>query len=325
MERRTVLMLGAATAASRLSQTLAQSAAKDYPSRPVRLLVGFPPGGSTDVVARLTATTLQQAFGQPFIVENKPGAGSNIASADVARAAPDGYTLLLGTIANATNMATFKSLTYDTVRDLAPVSLIMGAPAVLAVSPQLPVTNLKELIELAKARPGQLSFSSSGAGGPIHLAGEMLKLRAGIDINHIPYKGAAQALQDTISGVVSMGFVTALSAIPHLQAAKLRGIAVAAAQRLPQIPDVPTMAEQGMADFEINNWNGVMAPARTPPAIIAKLAAECIRMVTLPDVKAALAAQAAVPVGNTPEQFDKFIRAEIEKWSAVAKAAHVVV
>ena len=225
MERRTALILAAMAAASRLDPAVAQTAAKDYPSKPIHLLVGFPPGGSTDVVARLVATKLQQALGQPIIVENKPGAGSNLASAEVARSAPDGYTLLLGTIANATNMATFKSLTYDTVRDLAPVSLIMGAPAVLAVSPQLPVTNLKELIALAKSKPGELSFSSSGSGGPVHLAGEMLKLRSGININHIPYKGAAQALQDTISGVVSMGFMTALSAIPHLQAGKLRGIA----------------------------------------------------------------------------------------------------
>ena len=309
-----IAMLWAASAS-------AQDAAANYPNRPIKIVVGFVPGGATDVVARLMAQKLQEAWGQAVLIENKPGGGSNIGSEQVARAAPDGYTLLLGTIANATNMSIYKELAYDTLRDFAPVTQFISAPSVLVVAPSLPVSNLKELIALAKAKPGTLSYASSGAGGSPHLAGELLKLRAGIDIIHVPYKGAAPALVDVVSGTVSMGFKTALSAIPHMQSGKLKPIAVAANRRLPQIPNVPTMAEAGLADFEVSSWNGLLAPAKTPPEIVAKLNREFVRILATADVREKFAAQAAEPVGNTPEQFRAYIKAEIDNWAQVVKAS----
>ena len=293
----------------------------NYPSRPIKLIVPFPPGGATDIVGRLVAQRLQEALGQPVVVENKAGAGSNIGSEQVAKAAPDGYTLLLGTIANATNMSIYKNMSYDTLRDFAPVTQTMAAPSVLVVTNALPANNLKELIGLAKAQPGKLSFASSGAGGSPHLAGELLKLRAGIDIIHVPYKGAAPALVDVVSGVVSMGFKTALSAIPHMQSGKLKPVAVAATKRLAQIPNVPTMVEAGLPDFEVSSWNGVLAPAKTPPEIIARLNQALVRILATQDVKERFAAQAAEPVGSTPEQFRAYIRSEIDKWAQVVKAS----
>jgi len=292
-----------------------------YPSRPIKLIVPFPPGGATDIVGRLMAQKLQEALGQPVVVENKAGAGSNIGSEQVAKAAPDGYTLLLGTIANATNMSIYKNMPYDTLRDFAPVTQTMAAPSVLVVTNALPANNLKELITLAKVQPGKLSFASSGAGGSPHLAGELLKLRAGIDLIHVPYKGAAPALVDVVSGVVSMGFKTALSAIPHMQSGKLKPLAVAATRRLAQIPNVPTMAEAGLPDFEVSSWNGVLAPARTPPEVIARLNQELVRILATQDVKDRFAAQAAEPVGSTPEQFRAYIRSEIDKWAQVVRAS----
>jgi tripartite-type tricarboxylate transporter receptor subunit TctC len=299
----------------------AQDAAANYPSRPIRIVVGFVPGGATDVVARLMAQKLQEAWSQPVVVENKPGGGSNIGSEQVARATPDGYTLLLGTIANATNMSIYKDLAYDTLRDFAPVTQFMSAPSVLVVAPSLAPNDLKELIALAKSKPGMLSFASSGAGGSPHLAGELLKLRAGIDIIHVPYKGAAPALADVMTGTVSMGFKTALSAIPQMQSGRLKPIAVAANRRLPQIPNVPTMAEAGLGDFEVSSWNGLLAPAKTAPEIVAKLNRELVRILATSEVREKFAAQAAEPVGSTPEQFRAYIKAEIDKWAQVVKAS----
>jgi tripartite-type tricarboxylate transporter receptor subunit TctC len=297
----------------------AQGAAPNYPNRPVKIIVGFTPGGATDIVARLVAQKLQEAWGQPFVVENRPGAGSNIGAEVVVKSPADGYTLLLGTIANATNMTAYKNLNYDTLRDLAPVTQTMSAPSVLVVHPGVPAKSLRELIGYAKAHPGKLSFASSGAGGSPHLAGEMLKLRTGIDIVHIPYKGAAPALADVLSGEVPMGFKTALSAIPHMQSGKLRAIAVAANKRLAMLPDVPTMAEAGLPDFEVSSWNGVFAPIKTPPDIVAKLHKEIVRILALPDVRERFAAQAAEPVGNTPEAFRAYVQAEIAKWGKVIR------
>jgi hypothetical protein len=302
----------------------AQDAAATYPARPIRILVGFAPGGATDIVARSIAQKLQDAWGQPVTIENKPGAGSNLAADAVMRAEPDGYTLLLGTIANATNMSLYKNLKYDFVRDFIPITQIMAAPSVLVVSPALPVDDLKGLIALARAKPGTLTYASSGAGGSPHLAGEMLEQRAGIQMVHVPYKGAAPALADVIGGQVNLGFKTALSAIPSMQAGKLKPIAVAASRRLPQIPTVPTMAEAGIADFEVSSWNGLLAPTRTPPAIVAKLHREVVRILALPDVRERFAAQAAEPVGSSPDEFRAYIRSEIDRWAVVSKKANVV-
>ena len=292
-----------------------------YPSRPIKLVVGYPPGGATDIVARTIAAKLQDLLGQPVIVDNKPGATSNIGSELVAKSAPDGYTLLLGTIANATNMTAYKSPGYDTLRDFAPITQTMSAPSVLAVHPSMPAANLKELITLARASPGKYTFASSGAGGSPHLAGELLKLRAGIDIVHIPYKGATQAMTDLLGGQVNMSFQTALSAIPHLQGGKLKVIAVAASRRMAQLPGVPTMAEAGLADFEVSSWNGLLAPAKTPAEIIVRLNESTVKALAMADVREKFSAQGAEAVGSTPEEFRAYIRAEVDKWSRVIRAS----
>jgi len=273
MQRRKLLkasVLGLALSATGLHARMSM-AQTSYPDKPIKLIVPFAAGGPTDMVGRLMAHGMEKELGQNIIVENKPGGGSNIGSEFVARAKPDGYTLLLGTVANATNMSIYNNLNYNIERDLVAITQFMSSPSVLVVHPSLPINNLNELIAYAKANPGKLSFASSGAGGSPHLAGEMLKLRAGIDLLHVPYKGASPALNDVLGGNVSMGFMTAAGALPSINAGKLRPIAVAGLQRLPQLPNVPTMGEAGMADFEVSSWNGLFAPAGTPPAICKNL------------------------------------------------------
>lgn len=294
-----------------------------YPTQPIRLIVSFAAGGPTDVFARLVASKLEQTLGQPIIVENKAGGGSNIGSEFVAKAKPDGYTLLIGTVANATNMGIYKNLGYDTVRDFAPITQIMSSPSILVVNNSLPVTTLAELVAYAKARPGQLNYASSGAGGMQHHAGELLKMRGGLDVLHIPYKGAAPALTDVIGGTVQMGFKTASGVMPAIQSGKVRPIAVAGNKRLAQLPDVPTMAEAGMPGVEADSWNGLFAPAGTPPAIIKQLSEATIAVLNTPEIKERFATISAVPVGSTPDEFSTYVRAEVAKWGQVAKEANV--
>ncbi len=292
-----------------------------YPTKPIHLIVGYAAGGPTDIVARLVAAKMTESLGQTVIVENKPGAGSNIASEYVVKSAADGYTLLVGSIANATNMVVYKHLNFDTLRDLAPIAQLMSAPSVLVVNPAFPPKNLQELIALAKKNPGKYAFASTGSGGSPHLAGEMLKMRAGIDLIHVPYKGAAPVQADLIGGQVQMAFETALSVVPHIQSGQLRAIAVAANKRLAQLPDVPTMAEAGLPDFEVSSWNGLFAPAKTPPEIIARLHQAAVKALAAPDVREKLTAQGAETIGSTPEQFRAYIKAEIDKWGPVARAS----
>lgn len=309
---------------SALHPATALGAAEDvnnYPSKAITIVVGFPPGGATDVVARLVATKLSQAWGKPVVVENRAGAGSNIATEQVVRADPDGYTLLVQTIANATNMSVYKNLKYDTQRDLVPIVKFMSSASVLVVNPDVPVKNLKELIAFAKVRPGKLDYVSSGVGGSPHLAGEMLKSRTGIHIVHIPYRGAAPAMNDVLSGHAHMGFMTSLGALVHMQSGKLRPIAVASPKRLPELPDVPTMAEAGLANFNVLSWNGLAAPANTPKPIVEKLNKEVNRILNMPDVRRQLQALGADPGGGTPEEFSNYVNAEIKKWAAVVKTA----
>lgn len=294
-----------------------------YPDKPIKLLVGFAAGGPTDIVARLIGSRLEKALGQSVIVENKPGGGSNIASAEAARAKPDGYTLFLGTVANATNMSVYKNLSYNTERDLIPISQLVSSPSVLVVNNDLPVKTLAELIAYAKANPGKLSYASSGAGGSPHLAGEMLKQRAGIDALHIPYKGAAPALNDVMGGTVSMGFKTASGVTTTINAGRIRAIAIASNQRLPQLPEVPTLAELGFKDFEVSSWSGLFAPKGTPPEIIQIIANATIDIIKSPEVRKQLESMGAIPVGSTPEEFKKYVRSEIEKWRVVAKTAKI--
>ena len=304
------------------TQVMSQTA---YPSQPIRLIVSFAAGGPTDIFARVVASKLEKELGQPIIVENKPGGGSNIGSEFVAKAKPDGYTLLVGTVANATNMGIYKNLGYDTARDFVPITQIMSSPSVLVVNINLPIRTLDELVAYIKARPGKLSYASSGAGGMQHHAGELLKLRAGIDALHIPYKGAAPALTDVIGGTVDFGFKTASGVMPAILSGKVRPIAVAGSARLAQLPDVPTMAEAGMPDLEADSWNGLFAPAGTPPAIINRLAEATLAILKTQDIKERFAAISATPVGSTPEEFSKYVKAEIAKWGMVAKQANVQV
>jgi tripartite-type tricarboxylate transporter receptor subunit TctC len=301
------------------------SAQAKYPDRPIKILVGFSAGGPTDVVARIIGSRLEKALGQPVVIENKPGGGSNIASTDVARAKPDGYTLLLGTIANATNMSVYKKMNYDTERDFVPITQLVSSPSVLVVTNDLPVKTMAELLAYAKANTGKdkLTYASSGAGGSPHLAGEMLKLRANIDALHVPFKGASPALNDVLGGTVKMGFKTASGVTSTIQAGRLRAIAVASNTRLEQLPDVPTMAEVGFKDFEVSSWSGLFAPKGTPPEIINTLANATIEILKSPEVRKQLETMGAIPVGSTPAEFQKFVSAEIAKWGVVAKAANI--
>lgn len=296
-----------------------------YPERPIRLIVSFAAGGPTDIFARLVAVRLEKELGQPIIVENKPGGGSNIGSEFVARAKPDGYTLLLGTIANTTNMALYKNLGYDTERDFVHITQIMSSPSILVVNNDIPAKNLAELIAYVQANPGKLSYASSGAGGLQHHAGELLKIRANLDMLHIPYKGAVPALTDVMGGNVAMGFKTASGVMPTILNGKVRAIAVAGRQRLAQLPELPTMIELGMVDFEVDSWNGLFAPTGTPPEIIARLAQATISILKSDEIAQKFATISAVPVGSTPEQFKAYVHQEIIKWGQVAKQAKVTI
>ena len=308
-------------AAVPIGAAIAQDPAADYPSRPIRIVVGFTPGGPTDQVAREIGHRLQQAWGQPVIVENKPGASSRIAFEHVARAEPDGYTLLLGAVQTATNMAVYRNLSYDTLRDFAPVTQLTSAVLALTVSPSLKAGSVADLVALAKARPGELTYATFGVASSAHFAGTLFEQRAGIRLTHVPYNGAAPAQTAIAGGQVDLGFMSALSAMPLMQSGKLRALAVTSQRRLAQLPDVPTMAEAGFTAFEVSSWQGLLAPAGTPPAIVSKLQREIARVLALPEVRERFAAVAAEPVASTPAQFRAHIESEIARWTAVARRA----
>lgn len=297
--------------------------ASDYPNRPVRVVVGYQAGGPTDVVARLLATQLQTTFGQPFVVENKPGAGSNIASDHVAGAKADGYTLLFAAAPIASNGFVYKNLKWDVRKSFAPISQVMSAPAILAVSPTLPVHTLADLIALARKQPGKLSFASTGNGGTQHLAGEMLKQQAGINMIHVPYKGASSVITDLIAGNVSMAFMTSVSAMPYLKAGQIRPIAVTAPKRLTLLPNVPTMAEGGVPGLEVDSWSGLFAPAGTPRPIIEKLQQAVIKAVATAEMRDNLQPQGAVLVGNTSSEFKAYIDKDVEHMARLFQTVKV--
>lgn len=317
--RRQVLGGAAALMLGGMAPLARAQAAGDYPTGPVRIVVGFSAGGPTDLAARLIAGKLQAAFGQSFVIENKPGAGSNLASEIVAAAPPDGYTLLMAAAPIAINGHLYKNLKFDVLKSFEPVSQVMSAPCILAVRPDSYKT-MGELVAAAKKEPGRLSYSSSGPGGSQHLAGELLQQKAGIQLIHIPYKGAAPALNDLLGGQVSMGFMTSLSSVPHFQAGKLRALAVAAPQRLPQLPEVPTMAEVGLPGVEINSWSGMLAPAKTPPQIVEKLQREVAKALAAPDVREKLVAQGAVVVGGTAGEFTNYLAREHGEYGKLIKS-----
>ncbi len=298
----------------------AAAAADAYPAKPVRFVVAFPPGGGTDIIARSIAQKLAERIAQQVVVDNRPGAGGNIGTDMVAKSAPDGYTLLMGSAGPlAINASLFGKMPFDPIKDLAPVTLAASTPNVLVVHPALRAATLKELIALAKARPGEINFASSGHGTPAHLAGELFNLMAGIKMVHVPYKGAAPALADLLGGQVQIMFSTMPPALPHVRDGKLRALAVTSAKRSPAAPELPTVDETALPGFEANTWHGVVVPAGTPGAIVARLNREIVAILHLPDVVERFSSQGAEALGSTPEEFAAYIKSETLKWAKVVR------
>jgi tripartite-type tricarboxylate transporter receptor subunit TctC len=301
---------------------IAPATAQDYPSRPIRIIVPSTAGGSVDTLARTVGTHLGQRWRQQVVVDNRSGAGGVIAGEITAKAPADGYTLIMATIAAmATNVSLTRKLPYDPVRDFAPITLVASQQIVLLVNPAVPAKSVQELIQFAKAKPGQLTFASAGNGSGGHLSGELLKILAAVDLTHVPYKGIAPAIVDVISGQVSMTFASVISGTPHVKSGRLRALAVTGAHRSSALPELPTMMEAGVRGYESSTWYGLLAPKATPRAIVTKLNREVVTIVNLPEVKQNLLAEGAEPVGNSPEQFGEFIKAEIAKWGKVIRTA----
>ena len=298
------------------------SARAEYPSRPVTLIVAFTPGGPSDVLARIVGKKLEQLLGQPFVIENRPGAGGNIAAEIAAHAAPDGHTLLMGNNSIlATNASLYKKLGYDAEKDFEPITLIGSQANILVVNPSVPARSVAELIAFAKANPGKLNFASSGYGAAAHLAGELFKTEAHIDIQHVAYKGAAPALQDVIAGHVQMMFATSASVLGHIREGLVRPLAVTTLKRIAVLPDIPTIAESGIPGFDANTWHGLVAPAGTPREVIDVLYHATAVALGDPEVRQALTNLGVDLVGSAPQEFAAYIKREIPKWSAVVKAA----
>lgn len=294
--------------------------AQGYPAKPIRLIVGFTPGGGVDINARLLAPKLTEYLGQNVIVENRPGAGTNIANEHVARSAPDGYTLLVNTAAVVINLSLYKKVPYE-AKDFTPVSLFSQSPNILTVHPSLPVKNVKELIALAKSKPGAMNFSSAGSGTTQHLTGELFKLRTGTNIVHVPYKGSAPSLTGLLGGEVEMTFANIPAISSHVNSKRLRALANAGQKRSPQMPEVPTLKESGVNGVEVVVWYGLLAPSATPRETVATLAGAVAKAARSPDIRQRLIDQGAEPVGNSPEEFAKIYREELTRWAEVVKVS----
>ncbi|MBV7485467.1 tripartite tricarboxylate transporter substrate binding protein [Bordetella sp. BOR01] len=299
--------------------------AAGYPERPLRMLVGFPAGGASDVAARAVAAKMEALLGQPVVVENKPGAASNIASDAVAKAKPDGYTMLFGTISLSINGSLYKSLPYDPVRDLTPVSQLSSAPFLLVVNPKSPIHSVADLIDTAKhAEKGRApDYATAGNGSGSHLFMELFSARAGIELSHVPYRGAAPAMADVLGGQVPLTFDNIITTLPLIETGKLRALAVSSAQRSPAAPDIPTLAELGVKDYDATSWFGLFVPAGTPPDIVSKLGEAAVQAVKTPEVSATLRKVGAEPVGSTPAEFAAFFKEEVAKWAEVVQRANV--
>jgi tripartite-type tricarboxylate transporter receptor subunit TctC len=297
--------------------------AQDYPHKPIRLVAPFSPGGATDVLARIVGQKLNERLGQPVVIENRVGAGGNIGAELIAKAAPDGYALLMGGVPHAIGASLYTQLSaklgYDLVKDLAAVAEVASFPSMIVLHPSLPVKSIKELIALAKARPGQLNFGSAGNGSPNHLALELFDTMAGVKMMHIPYKGAGQVVGELIAGQLQLASMGLPVAMPHLQSGKLRAIAVTSAARSPLLADIPTVAEAGLPGFDVTSWYGVFGPAALPRDIVARLNSEIGAAINAPELKERLAALGAEPSRKTPEQFARYVRDEIVKWAKVVR------
>jgi len=294
-----------------------------WPSRPVRFILPFPPGGGTDILGRLIAERLSAGLGQPVVTENRGGAGGNVGAEAAARSSPDGYTLVLVAPSLAISPTLYSKINYDPVKDFAPVSLVATVPNVMITQASAPVQNLQEFIAYAKAKPGALNFGSGGAGTSNHLAGELFNIVTGAKLVHIPYKGVNLAMQDVLAGNVHLVFIGIPAAAPHIKAGKLRALALVAPQRSSALPEVPTVAEAGLRDFEVTTWYGVLAPAGTPRNVVTRLNAELGRIMHSPELKEKLAATGTEPLTSTPEEFADYIKREIAKWGEVVRKAGV--
>jgi len=298
--------------------------AQSWPSKPIRIISPYPPAGANDLLARIIAPKLSEQLGQPVVVENRAGATGNIGAELVAKAPADGYTLLMGQAGNLTiNISLMAKIPFDPVRDFSPVTMVASTPNVLVVHPSLPVRTVKDLIALAKAKPGQINYATSGIGSPGHLAAELLNKSAGIRLVHIPYKGAAPALLDVVAGNAHLYFTSAVSAQPFIPSGRLRMVAVASAKRSPSLPEVPTVAEAGFPEFDVSSWWGVVAPASTPREVVMRLQVEIHRVIALPEIRTKLAEQGLDIATNTPEQFAAYIKSETAKWAKLIREVGV--
>jgi tripartite-type tricarboxylate transporter receptor subunit TctC len=305
-----------------LSLVAGLAAAQDWPTKPVRIVVPFAPGGGSDFIARFIAHQLTEELKQPFIVENKPGAGGNLGTEQGIKAPPDGYTLTVIASSYTVNASVYK-LNFDPVADITPIIQVSQGPLIVVVNPQVPAKTLKEFVALAKAKPNDVNYASSGQGSIIHAASELFNQRAGVKMTHVPYKGSGPALTDTISGVTQVFFSSASTAVPQIQGGKLRPIAVTGPARIPALPDVPTVAEAGIPDYTVILWHGLIGPKGMPPAIVAKLNAAVAKTLKLKETEEKLKTDGVAPAGGTPEQFGKTIRDEIALWRKVVQDANI--
>jgi tripartite-type tricarboxylate transporter receptor subunit TctC len=299
--------------------TVHEVQAQAYPTKPIRIVVPYPPGGTTDILTRIIGQKLTEAWGQQVIIDNRAGASGNIGAEAVVRSAGDGYTLLSASTVHTVNPSLYSKLSYDPLKDFTAVTLLAQVANILVLHPSLPVKTLKEFIAFAKKRPGELNFSSAGNGSAPHLTAEMFKMRTGVNLVHVPYKGAAPAMADLLAGHVALTFATAPSAVPYVKSGKLRALGVSSATRIPALPDVPTIAESGVPGYEAIGWNGLVGPAGMPQAAVAKLNAEIVKIMRVPDVSKRLGDLGLEPRTSTPAEFAAFLKAEIVKWAKVVK------
>src|SRR5262245_2119637 len=297
--------------------------AQTYPSRPLRFIIPFPPGGPSDILGRLLAQRLGDTWGVQLVSDNRPGAGGNVGTEQCAKSPPAGHTLCMLSIAQSISPAIYAKLGFDPVRDLAPVTLLATLPSLLVVHPSLPARNAKELIALARARPGALNYASGGVGTSTQLLMELFKLRAGVAITHVPYKGSGPALVDQISGQIETAFTTVIAVLPYTRTGRLRAIAISTRERFPQLPDLPTVDESGLRGFDGGSWQGLVMPAGTPREIVGKTSADTVKLLQAADLREKILVMGGIVLGNTPEAFDAFVRAEIAKWAQVVKAAGI--
>jgi tripartite-type tricarboxylate transporter receptor subunit TctC len=311
----------AVAACGALAWSASDARAQGYPNQPIRLIVPYAAGGGVDLIARAVAPKLTEKLGQPVVIDNRGGAGGNIGTELAARTEPNGYTLVMGAAALAINVSLYRKLPFDPVKDFAPISLLAATPNILAVHTVVPSKSVKELIALAKSKPGGLNYASAGNGTTSHLAAELFKTMAGVDIVHIPYKGTSPAVVALLSGEAAIMLAPALTLIPHIRANRVKGLAVTGAKRSPAIPELPTVAESGVPGFEARQWYGALAPAGTPAEIVARLNKEMVAIVQSPEVAGRLQKEGSEPIGSTPDEFARYIKAEIAKWAKVVRAS----